>query len=102
VRTFNDRNAAFAALQTDDEKPALLITDYRNSSMSTDHFLRNCRALHPSLRILMATGFDRHDTRPAGVAPDGFLQKPFTFEELRDKVRAILAGRAPARCPMFP
>lgn len=101
VRTFGDRSLACAALKTDDEKPALLITDYRNSSMPTDHFLCDCRALHPTLRILMATGFDRQGAQPAGVVPDGFLQKPFTFEELRDEVRGLLAESSMAResCP---
>jgi DNA-binding response OmpR family regulator len=99
VKTFSDRNTAIAALKTDDEKPALLITDYRNSSMPTDHFLRGCRALHPSLRILMATGFDYQGAQPAGVMADGFLQKPFTFEELRDEVRAILTEKVLASVP---
>jgi DNA-binding NtrC family response regulator len=97
VRTFGDRNTALAALKTDEEKPALLITDYRNSSMPTDHFLRDCRALHPSLRILMATGFDHQGAQPAGVVPNGFLQKPFTFEELRDEVRGLVAESLMAR-----
>ena len=90
VRTFGDRNAAFAALKTEPEKPTLLITDNRNSSMPTDEFLRNCRAVHASLKILMATGFDLYEARSAAEMPDGFLKKPFTFDELRDEVRALL------------
>lgn len=90
VKTFNDRPAALAALKL--EKPALLITDFSNASMSTERFLRECVALHPELRILMATGFDRHHTWFSSARPDRFLQKPFTPEELRQAVCDALAG----------
>jgi DNA-binding NtrC family response regulator len=91
VKTFSDRNAALAALAADEEKPSLLITDHRNSSMSTEDFLHGCRVTHPPLRILMATGFEPYQVRSAAIIPEGFLKKPFTFEELRDEVRALLA-----------
>jgi DNA-binding NtrC family response regulator len=90
VRTFEDRLAALAALKA--EKPALLITDFCNASMPIERFLQECIALHPELRILMATGFGRNHAWLSSARPDRFLQKPFTPEELQQAVRDTLAG----------
>jgi DNA-binding response OmpR family regulator len=46
----------------------------------------------------MATGFDRCHARPASVTLARFLQKPFTLDELRDAVRAILTVEMPEPC----
>jgi CheY-like chemotaxis protein len=91
VRAFNDRAEALAALEADHRKPDLLITDCLGLSMPVDRFLKRCRLACPTLRILMASGFDQLD---AGLsqAPDRYLQKPFTPEEFRQEVIAALAA----------
>jgi DNA-binding NtrC family response regulator len=91
VRTFILRADALAALKTDHHKPALLITDYRGLSIPVDQFIHACRSVHPSLRILMASGCDEHEMQFCRVRPDRFIQKPFTPEELQQTVRAVLA-----------
>jgi CheY-like chemotaxis protein len=91
VRTFNGRGAALAALKADHEKPDLLITDYRGNSMPVDRFMQECVMIHPSLRILMASGFSEADSRFSALRHDRFLQKPFTPEQLQEEVRAALA-----------
>src|SRR5262245_9852180 len=93
VRAFNDRAEALAVLKTDKRQPDLLITDYRGISMSVDQFLHACRAAHPNLPILMASGFNRRDMRLSRVGPDRFIRKPFTPEELQQEVRAALAAK---------
>ena len=92
VTTFNDRGKALDSLASDRKKPSLLITDYIGLSMPIDEFMQRCRAICPDLRILMASGFGQQDMRPLQVKPDRFIQKPFTPEELRREVRAILNG----------
>jgi DNA-binding NtrC family response regulator len=92
VRSFHDRRAALASLEAAQMKPALLITDLHNPTMRIEPFLQECLALHPSLRILMATGFGYHQAWCFSVRPDRFLPKPFTPEELRQAVEATLAG----------
>jgi len=92
VMTFNDRGKALDSLASDRKKPSLLITDYIGLSMPIDEFMQGCRAIHPDLRILMASGFGQQDMRPLRVKPDRFIQKPFTPEELRREVRAVLNG----------
>jgi DNA-binding NtrC family response regulator len=91
VRVFNDRQTALAAIRSAGTRPDLLITDFRGLSMAVDHFMHQCIALNPNLRILMASGFNESEIRLSGVRPDRFLQKPFTAEELRHEVRAALA-----------
>ena len=92
VRAFNDRADALAALKADWTKPDLLITDYLGLSMPVDKFMCHCLAVHPTLRILMASGFSQTVVRFSQAGPDRFLQKPFTPEELRQEVMAALAA----------
>jgi CheY-like chemotaxis protein len=91
VRAFSDRAEALATLEAASTKPDLLITDYLGLSMPVDRFMERCRRACPTLRILMASGFDQID---AGLsqAPDRYLQKPFTPEEFRQEVIAALAA----------
>ena len=90
VKCFHDRNAALAGITS--KKPALLITDLHNPSMRIEPFLEQCIKAHPTLRVLMATGFGYHRAWCFSVTPDRFLQKPFTPGELRRAVEATLAG----------
>ena len=92
VRTFRLRADALAALKIDKKRPALLITDYRGFSMPANQFIHACRSIHPSLRILMASGYGEQEMQFCRVRPDRFLQKPFTPEELQLTVRSVLAA----------
>ncbi len=92
VRVFNNRHAALDTLTADGRKPDLLITDCLGGSMPISRFIRHCRALHPALRILMATGFDRPETLISDATPDRFIRKPFTLEELQQRVRSTLTA----------
>lgn len=99
VKTFIDRAEALAALEADEKKPELLITDYRGHSMPAERFLYQCLAVHPALRILMASGYGETDARFSQVRPCRFIRKPFTPEEFRQEVGAALA---PAGFPNAP
>ena len=90
VRPFNDRAQALAALKADWNKPDLLITDYRGLSMPVDQFLHQCLMVHPALRILMVSGFNRAHLRFSKAKPDRFIEKPFTSEALQREVKDIL------------
>ena len=67
-----------------------MITDYLGRAMPVDRFMQQCLAVHPTLRILMASGFSPADARISRVKPDRFIQKPFTMDELRQEVEAAL------------
>ena len=91
VRTFNNRAEVVAALRMDRRKPELLITDCLGHSMPVERFMCECLDVHPTLRVLMASGFNQTDAEITRVRPDRFIQKPFTPEEFQREVSAALA-----------
>ena len=92
VRTFNNRAEVVAALRMDRRKPELLITDYLGHPMPVERFMSHCLDVHPTLRVLMVSGFSQTDTEITRARPDRFIQKPFTSEEFRREVSAALAA----------
>src|SRR5215471_10775200 len=89
VRRFNHRASALAALKEDSNRPGLLITNYHGFSMPIDRFIQACRLIHPTLRILMASGYEQSAMRFSRVKPDRIIHKPFTPEELQEAVKAV-------------
>ena len=92
VRAFTGRAEALASLKVERSKPQLLITDIRGGSIPVECFISDCVAVHPTLQILMASGFPHTETRFSRVRPNRFLRKPFTSEEFLREVRAVLAS----------
>ena len=99
VQAFNDRARALSALKADGTKPDLLIMDYLGHSMTVERFIHSCLSVHPSLRILMASGLSEKEIRMGHQKPDRFIRKPFTAEEFLEEVRAALAAENNGRKP---
>ena len=99
VRAFNDRAEALAVLNTVERKPELLITDYSGHSMPFEQFLHQCFTIHPTLRVLMASGLSETDVRLARVRPHRYIRKPFTPDEFRREIRAALGSVDPCERP---
>lgn len=93
VKAFNDRAEALAALEASRTKPDLLITDDLGHAMPVEEFMQHCRVVHPTLRILMASGYSSTRVRFSRARPDRFLPKPFTLEELQREVTAALTAQ---------
>jgi CheY-like chemotaxis protein len=93
ARAFNHRAEALEALMADGQKPDLVITDYFGDPMPAERFMQRCLVVHPSIRILVATGLDQSDVRFSRVRPHGFIQKPFTPPEFLQEVRAALTAQ---------
>jgi CheY-like chemotaxis protein len=90
VRGFSLRTDALALLRAERKKPDLLITDYCGLTMPVEEFMQQCLLLHPTLRILMASGLSQNFVQFSRAKPDRFLEKPFTPEEFLLEVRAAL------------
>jgi DNA-binding response OmpR family regulator len=90
VTTFNDRARALTALKEESNKPDLLITDYRGVPMPVECFIRQCRRVHPELRILMASGCSERNVWVSEARPDRFIRKPFMADEFWQAVKAAL------------
>ena len=54
------------------------------------------RRLRPDIRVILVSGYDETDValRFTGARPDGFLQKPFRFEQLRSKLAGLIPPSA--------
>ncbi|MBK5541189.1 response regulator [Pseudomonas sp. TH05] len=66
----------------------LLMTDVGLPGMDGKQLAARARELRPSLPILFASGYAENIEVPPGMSVIG---KPFSIDQLRDKVRSILA-----------
>ena len=84
------------ALRQLDEHPdvALLFTDIVMPGINGRKLADQAMQMRPGLRLLFTTGFTRNAVVHNGVLDHGvnFLAKPFTIDQLADKVRGVLDG----------
>jgi two-component system cell cycle sensor histidine kinase/response regulator CckA len=71
----------------------LLLTDMVMRSMSGAELAKLVRREHPETRVLFISGYAERGLEEIGAAA-AFLQKPFTLEGLRGKVREVLDAPA--------
>lgn len=64
---------------------------------SSEETLAQLRQISPALRVILMSGYTEQDAtaRLSNLALDGFVQKPFTPQELLERVQAVLS-KAPA------
>jgi PAS domain S-box-containing protein len=67
----------------------LLITDFVMPGMTGIELASALSATCPGLRVLVLSGYSRHHQLPVSMQ---FLPKPFTADDLLDKVREVLDG----------
>lgn len=83
-----------------DYPPDIVVLDVMLPGMDGLEVCRRLRAGDPTLPVLMLTARDRVPDRVAGLdaGADDYLVKPFAFDELEARIRALLrrAGPRPA------
>ncbi|UZE20609.1 response regulator [Pseudomonas sp. B21-054] len=79
---------ALAYLRNDEQIIALMMTDVGLPVMDGRELAKQARSLRPGLAILFASGYAESIDVPEGMAVIG---KPFSIDQLRDKVKGILA-----------
>ena len=82
-----DGAQALAFLQNDGENIDLLMTDKGLPDMDGIKLANKARELRPTLPILFASGYAENIDAPAGMQ---IIGKPFSIDQLRDKVKSIL------------
>ena len=84
---------ALGLFQQHQERIALVLLDLTMPMMDGDEAFRRIRAIKPDARVLLMSGFNEQEAiqRFLGRGLAGFLQKPFTAELLREKLRVVLA-----------
>ncbi|MEP6716088.1 MAG: response regulator [Terriglobia bacterium] len=77
----------------------LLLTDVVAPGMSGPMIADEIAALRPDIKVLFMSGYDGTQVVQKYVVERGYslLTKPFTMEQLEQKVREVLGGSAPAR-----
>ncbi len=92
VLTARDGREALNQFDANPEGIDLVILDLTMPHLDGEETFRELRRLRKDIRILMSSGYNEQEItqRFAGKSLAGFLQKPYIFNELKDKVREIL------------
>ncbi|MBV4491923.1 response regulator [Pseudomonas oryzicola] len=80
-------SAALRILEKPDQALALMMTDVGLPDMRGEALAAKARELRPRLPVLFASGYAESVDVPAGMH---LISKPFTIDQLRDKVMAIV------------
>ena len=84
IAQFRERRAEISAVLMDLTMPHI----------DGEEAFRQIRAMDPGAHVLLMSGFNEQEAidRFTGKGLAGFLQKPFRTEQLRAKLRQLLAG----------
>jgi PAS domain S-box-containing protein len=77
-----------------DQKIDLVLTDLVMPEMGGRELVERLRARHPDLKVLFMSGYSQRAVTVDGTMPPatGFVEKPFTVEQLTQRLREILDG----------
>jgi two-component system, cell cycle sensor histidine kinase and response regulator CckA len=91
-------NAAAGLLAADrhEGEIELLVTDVVMPGMTGPQLASQVRAVRPSIRVLLVSGYSEAAIALDDPSRDDFLEKPFTPDELIAHVEELLAAAAPA------
>lgn len=82
----------------------LVIMDVGMPGMEGGEFIKALHAIQPAVKLLAMSGYARSDQAVQALNLDEqlFLQKPFSLDELKNRVRLILDDSAPPRISAEP
>jgi DNA-binding NtrC family response regulator len=91
IEAFGCGELAFEALRR--QKVDLIISDLKMPGMNGHQVLENIHQLHPGIPVIIITGYSTVDTAVAVMKQGAvdYLAKPFTPDQLLEKVRLALA-----------
>jgi len=87
VEAYSRPGAALAAFQSDPASYRLVLTDLTMEEMSGEEMIERMRALNPSLKAIISSGYPYESPTPSTV----FLQKPYVPKLLEDLIAKLLA-----------
>ena len=83
---------AVDVLQREPGEIALIVLDLSMPHMSGEEAVPKFRKVRPEIKVLVSSGYGEAETmaRFQGQRISGFIQKPYTFATLAEKVKACL------------
>jgi two-component system, cell cycle sensor histidine kinase and response regulator CckA len=103
LRAFTDPREALNAVQNDEVKPNILLTDYAMGPMNGVELAEQCLFLLPGLKTIMLSGtVDPGTVASNSVIIHRFLSKPFRIGDLLAVVQFLLAQRPSGPTPSTP
>jgi signal transduction histidine kinase/ActR/RegA family two-component response regulator len=78
------------------ERPSAVLLDMTMPVMSGEETLRCLQAIQPDVKVILTSGYSEADAtrRFTGAGLAGFLQKPYTAEQLARTIKAVCEARA--------
>jgi PAS domain S-box-containing protein len=94
VTEARDGQHAMTLFEEAPERFALVLLDLTMPVMNGEQTLLAMRAQHPEVRVLLMSGYNEQDVSRTfhGGKPSGFLQKPFSADELYAAVTEAIGG----------
>jgi signal transduction histidine kinase/CheY-like chemotaxis protein len=92
VLTAADGRAGIDVFQANAHAIGCVLLDLTMPHMSGEQVFHELRRIRPDVRIILCSGYSEENatSRFAGHELAGFLHKPFTPDELRDKIQRVL------------
>jgi DNA-binding response OmpR family regulator len=92
VLTACDGEQAIQAADSHRGRIALVISDIVMPRVNGRQLMEHVRRTRPETRVLMISGYAGDDITNYGITLDrsAFLQKPYTFQALGERIRAML------------
>ncbi|MBA4149261.1 MAG: PAS domain S-box protein [Verrucomicrobia bacterium] len=92
VLTAGDGREGVEQFRMHADKISAVVLDMTMPNMNGEEAFLEIRKLQPEARVLLISGYSEQEatTRFAGKGLAGFLQKPFTADDLRRKMRSVL------------
>jgi len=96
VMTANDGLHGVETLRNHAEKISLVLLDLSMPRMDGEQAFHAMRKIRHDIPIVLSSGYVEADARDnlEGFGLSGFIRKPFTYEELTERIGALLASRA--------
>lgn len=89
----SDGLEALEICKTQGDRVQLVLLDLTMPNLTGKETFARLREIRPGLPVLICSGYlvDLDEfTRECGACPDGFVQKPYSFEDMAERVRATL------------
>jgi len=96
VITADDGMAGVTTFSEFSDEITLVLLDATMPRLSGEQALRAMRRIRPDVRIILTSGYSEEDAlaRFLDLAPDAFLQKPYSFSALIRSLQAVLPRSA--------